>query len=255
MFEVNKNDSTPMDFDLSRFGQLDTDAVVMSPFGLAVKYTSKDGKTSYCSWNRDKNRIDDVNGMVFPLEGMIFRVPCTELEVGDIIEYEGDYVFVSEVEDNGNYELLTGGGARGSHIKTTSVMGFDFYAKIVTPMKNLDSAEGGIIGIMGIMKMQMTMKMMSGGDKGQGGGMMGGGVDPSQAGAAMTPQDLTAQAEEIAAQLLAIPSDKDRRTELVNIKHSNPTLHAQVKQMMTDMRGQAASQGQQMILQQQQQGM
>ena len=176
MFEVNKNDSTPMDFDLSRFGQLDTDAVVMSPFGLAVKYTSKDGKTSYRSWNRDKNRIDDVNGMVFPLEGMIFRVPCTELEVGDIIEYEGDYVFVSEVEDNGNYELLTGGGARGSHIKTTSVMGFDFYAKIVTPMKNLDSAEGGIIGIMGIMKMQMTMKMMSGGDKGQGGGMMGGGM-------------------------------------------------------------------------------
>jgi len=103
---------------------------------------------------------------------------------------------------------------------------------------------------------QMNNDVMRGMQPGQqGGGMMGGGVDPSQAGAAMTPQDLTAQAEEIAAQLLAIPSDKDRRTELVNIKHSNPTLHAQVKQMMTDMRGQAASQGQQMILQQQQQGM
>ena len=46
--------------------------------------------------------------------------------------------------------------------------------------------------------------------------------------------DIMAQAEQAAQQIMSMDSTT-RRNELTNLKKSNPTLHAQVKQMIADM--------------------
>lgn len=58
-----------------------------------------------------------------------------------------------------------------------------------------------------------------------------------------TPGDVYTQAQELAKQLLTQTPATMRRSELIKIKHSNPTLHALVLQHMNDMRTQAEAQG------------
>ena len=79
----------------------------------------------------------------------------------------------------------------------------------------------------------------------------GGGAAPSYG---ATPGDVSEQAKALAQQLLTQTPETMRRGELIKIKHSNPTLHALVLQNMDEMRGQMASQGQAMMMQQAQQG-
>ena len=69
-----------------------------------------------------------------------------------------------------------------------------------------------------------------------------------------TPGDVYEQAGALAQQLLTQTPESMRRSELIKIKHSNPTLHALVIQRMEEMRNQAALQGRDMVLQQQAQG-
>jgi len=77
---------------------------------------------------------------------------------------------------------------------------------------------------------------------------MGGGA-PGVQGPGVTPQDMMAQAENIAMQLVNAPYPV-RRSELLNIKKTNETLHALVMQKLSDVRQQAASIGQQQVLSQ-----
>lgn len=80
------------------------------------------------------------------------------------------------------------------------------------------------------------------------------GGDPMMAGGpggqpGATPGDVRDQAAQLANQMLTQMTETQRRSELIKIKHSNPTLHALVKQFMAEQRQMAAMQGQQMILQ------
>ena len=61
-------------------------------------------------------------------------------------------------------------------------------------------------------------------------------------------------ANALAQQLLTQTPESMRRSELIKIKHSNPTLHALVLQRMDEIRNQAALQGREMVLQQMGQG-
>lgn len=58
-----------------------------------------------------------------------------------------------------------------------------------------------------------------------------------------TPGDVYEQSKAIAQQLLTQTPATMRRKALIDIKHSNPTLHALVLQNMDEMRSQAAAQG------------
>jgi hypothetical protein len=65
-----------------------------------------------------------------------------------------------------------------------------------------------------------------------------------------TPEDMQAQAQLIAQQLLSLPeSQKD--SQLIKLKKSDPTMHALVKSILSDIRQQAQTQGGAMLLQQQ----
>lgn len=93
---------------------------------------------------------------------------------------------------------------------------------------------------------------------GSGGGMMpaaGGAVPPAQPVAGMgvpmagqpgmggqTPEELMNEAQAMAQQLLGMP-ETNRKSQMIQLKRSNPMLHAQVKQIMADISQQAATQG------------
>lgn len=69
-----------------------------------------------------------------------------------------------------------------------------------------------------------------------------------------SPGDVYEQAGELARQLLTQTPESMRRSQLIKIKHSNPTLHALVIQRMDEMRNEASLQGRDMVLQQMGQG-
>jgi len=66
----------------------------------------------------------------------------------------------------------------------------------------------------------------------------------------ITPEEMMGRANEVAQQLMTLP-ETQRKSELINLKRTDPTLHSLVISIMDDIRQQARSQGQQMVLQQQ----
>lgn len=80
----------------------------------------------------------------------------------------------------------------------------------------------------------------------------GGGMPPGGGGGNVTPLDLQAQAEEQAMQLLQIQDVGERRKQMMQIKATNPTLYALVKEKMDEIREQGASQGRKAVGQPQQ---
>ena len=63
-----------------------------------------------------------------------------------------------------------------------------------------------------------------------------------------TPQDMLAQAEQIANQLLQMPYEQ-RKSQMLQLKHSDEALHALVKSKMETIRQQAQTQGGYQLLQ------
>lgn len=64
-----------------------------------------------------------------------------------------------------------------------------------------------------------------------------------------TPQDLQNQAASLAQQLIGMP-EAARRSQLIDIKKSDPTLHALVRAGLENIRSSARSEGQEMVLSQ-----
>lgn len=79
------------------------------------------------------------------------------------------------------------------------------------------------------------------------GGMPGGGMPGQQNQTPQSLQQLSAQADQIAQQLAPMP-EYDRKQQLKALRESNKDLHALVTAALEDVRGQAASQGQAMLL-------
>jgi len=69
----------------------------------------------------------------------------------------------------------------------------------------------------------------------------------------VTPQRIIAEAESMAQQLLSMP-ESQRKTQMMDLKNSDPVLHAAVKQSMENMRTGAEGQGRDMMYQQLQGG-
>jgi hypothetical protein len=115
-------------------------------------------------------------------------------------------------------------------------------------------------------QLQQTMQMGAAGQLPPGGGAAPAGGAPAQAGGPapmgapataasaggqeLSVDDLSAQAEQEAYRMLSMPYEM-RKSELLQIKRSNETLHALIIAKMETLRNQAKTQGGQMLLQQQ----
>ncbi len=75
-------------------------------------------------------------------------------------------------------------------------------------------------------------------------------AQPLQPNVPVTPEEMMARANELAQQFMALP-ETQRKSELIRLKRSDPTMHSLVTSIMDDIRQQAQTQGQQMVLQQQ----
>jgi hypothetical protein len=92
-----------------------------------------------------------------------------------------------------------------------------------------------------------------------GGGMMGGAPggatpamgNPMSGPGPTSPQEMQAAAQQTAQQLLSM-DETTRRSELINLKRTDPTMHSLVKAALEDMRTEMRSQGQQQMQQQMQ---
>lgn len=99
-----------------------------------------------------------------------------------------------------------------------------------------------------------AMLQAQGGDGGQGappppqGGGGGGGPMPPESG--MTPLDIEQQAEQTAMKFLQIQDVGERQKAMAQVRATNPTLYAVVKQKMEEMRAQGASEGRKSVGQQ-----
>ena len=82
----------------------------------------------------------------------------------------------------------------------------------------------------------------------QGGGS--GGAAPPGAPDGMTPLDIEQQAEQTAMQFLQIQDVGERQKAMAQVRATNPTLHAVVKQKMEEIRAQGAAQGRKSVGQQ-----
>jgi len=94
-------------------------------------------------------------------------------------------------------------------------------------------------------KAQEEAEAKASGGQSEGGGQGG---DP-MSGPPGTPGDLDAQAQQMAQQLLLMP-DTARRSQMIQLKKSNQTMHSLVVGHLTNMRQQASTQGQQMVIEQ-----
>jgi hypothetical protein len=109
-------------------------------------------------------------------------------------------------------------------------------------------------------EMEQTFEMASKGSP-MGAGAMGAPGAPAGGGSGMagpmsglqsggtTPDDLMQQAQQMAEQMLAMPYEA-RKSQLLQLKKGDRTLHALTLQMMDEIRGQARQQGGQQVLQQ-----
>lgn len=164
----NSNDGDTMDMgiDMSSFGQLETNEVKMSPKGLAIKFVTRDNKVKYRAWDQKRNRMTDVSGMTLEMSGMIFMMPTQRLTMGDIVKHDGEFCFIKEVARDGSFTVINGAGAMEERLETKNLFGFNFYSKVVSPMKSFGGDSSNGIG--GLMKMHMMMGMF-GGQQGMGG--------------------------------------------------------------------------------------
>jgi hypothetical protein len=109
----------------------------------------------------------------------------------------------------------------------------DVVSSMSMPPQQMMGGGGGMMPPNGMMQGGMPQPM---------GGMPGMSMPGQQPGVPMSPQMLLNQAQELAQQLLSM-DETTRRSQLIQLKQSNPTLHAQVKQIMEDMSQDASTQG------------
>ena len=111
-----------------KFGPAPKSDVKMSPFGIAFKNNEN-------SWVT----IDD-EGVMTSVEGMVFDVPfiymmpvaVKDVQIGDYIDHNGDWVKVMDENERGNFVCLhMWHGEEVNVIPAKSPFGFDFVTKLV----------------------------------------------------------------------------------------------------------------------------
>ncbi len=122
------NDMLPT-FD---FGPVTSDAVRVSPYGMAVK--NRDG--GWVSYNAADGSVINVSGFTFDLGQMLFKVPVAlnQIQKGDMVIHNRVPMYVTDVAAGGKQVSVV--DIREGEIKTvmppTNMFGFNFVTKVVS---------------------------------------------------------------------------------------------------------------------------
>ena len=111
-----------------KFGPAPKPIVKMSPFGIAFK-NNDDGWVTI----NDEGVMTSVEGMVFDMP-LIYMMPVAvkDVQIGDYIDHNGDWVKVMDENERGNFVCLhPWRGEEVNVIPAKSPFGFDFVTKLV----------------------------------------------------------------------------------------------------------------------------
>ena len=140
-----------MKFD---FGPANTDAVAMSPYGLAVRCGD-----SWYAYNTKDNQTIDVTGMTFSFKNAIYKMPVAVNQVreGDLIVHQKKAMYVIQVNDKTSIEVIDlAASEQKTVIPVSNMFGFNYVTK-VAPLFNLGnitpSAENPFGNILPMMMM------------------------------------------------------------------------------------------------------
>lgn len=110
------------------FGKLNSDQFRLSINGLAVR--GKDGK--YLTFNPETRELVEIsNGFFDDMKDLLFVMPATELEVGDIILHQNNKPYYITSIDNGEVKGIDFEEAvENTLIPKTNVFGIKYYTKV-----------------------------------------------------------------------------------------------------------------------------
>lgn len=107
------------------------DGIAMSPYGLAIK-----SKDSWLTYNPATNQTVDVNGIVFQMKGMIYKIPVaiTSIQAGDLIIHQNKAMYVTTVENTKIEAVDILASEAKTIIPVTNMFGFNYITKVVSIM-------------------------------------------------------------------------------------------------------------------------
>ena len=149
----NASVSNPMvNFNMD-FGPVNSDAIRMSMYGLAVKNAAG----TFVAYDPKSASIMDVEAMNFPSEKFMFKMPVAlkAVAVGDIIIHNRTPMFVTDVADASFKVVDVREGSKKEIIPTKNMFGFNFVTKVVSMIDfSSASADSPFGNLMPLMMMQ-----------------------------------------------------------------------------------------------------
>lgn len=130
-YKTEEKENKTMSENITRkfkFGPVPKSAVKMSPFGIAFN-NNEDGWVTI----DDEGVMTSVEGMVFDMP-LIYMMPVAvkDVQIGDYIDHNGDWVKVMDENERGNFVCLhPWRGEEVNVIPAKSLFGFDFVTKLV----------------------------------------------------------------------------------------------------------------------------
>lgn len=111
----------------SSFGKIGSDQFRLSINGLAVK--GKDGK--YVTFNPETRELVEVTtGFFDDMKDLLFLMPTTELEVGDIIIHQNKPYYITVSKDNVVKGVDFEDAIESTLVPKTNVFGMKYYTKV-----------------------------------------------------------------------------------------------------------------------------
>ena len=111
----------------SSFGKIGSDQFRLSINGLAVK--GKDGK--YITFNPETRELVEVTtGFFDDMKDLLFLMPTTELEVGDIILHQNKPYYITVSKDNVVKGVDFEDAIESTLVPKTNVFGMKYYTKV-----------------------------------------------------------------------------------------------------------------------------
>lgn len=129
-----EKDMPTMKFD---FGPVTSDAISISPYGMAVK----DSHGNALAYNPTTGQTVDVTGFTFDFKGMIYKMPAAinAIQPGDMVLHNGRPMYVTEVNGSNISTIDILASEAKTVIPVANMFGFNFVTKIVS-MLNIGGA-------------------------------------------------------------------------------------------------------------------
>lgn len=146
------------------FGKVTGNRIAVG-FDGQVVFRKPDGSYVKVETDADGNRTQ-VSVLDLKMDVEFYKVPTQTLTPGDLIELDGQFLYVEENNKGGVKFVNPLTGAKSSKLQQTNILGLHFYSKIVSLFDLAGGQQGGLglNGINPMMLMALQGKGGSGGD-------------------------------------------------------------------------------------------